>query len=118
MKLLTPVLASAILATSVAAHPGHDMHAEMAERAAFTKYSKRDLSHCAAKLKARGLEQRAIARRAATAMQARQMRNIPAGSSFTSKQTLFNLTDNRRPLPPRPRGYNSPRNIPRVLREL
>ena len=76
MHFLTPVLAASMLAGNVLAHPGEDHTHEMAERAAFTKFSKKDLSHCADKIKARGLEARALARRAATAEKARQKRGL------------------------------------------
>ena len=84
MQLITPLVAAAILASNAVAHPGHDHRAEMAERRAFLETSKRDLSHCAAKMKARGLDQQAVARRAAMAKDARKKRNIIEGvKSFT-----------------------------------
>lgn len=76
---------SAILATSVIAHPGHDVRQEIAERASFISQLKtRDLSHCSAKLKARGLEQAAVARRSAIAKSERKKRGISSGK--------FNIT--------------------------
>lgn len=72
----TLVVASAFVATSVLAHPGHDTRHEIEERAAFMKNSKRDLSHCAAKMKARGLEARAVQRRAAVAKSTREKRGL------------------------------------------
>jgi len=81
MKLITSLIAAAFLANNVIAHPGHDIRAEMAERAAFMQTSKRDLSHCAAKLKARGMDSRSIARRASMAKAARKKRSIPASKS-------------------------------------
>ena len=54
------------LASIVSAHPGHDVKAEAAERAAFLKtvpVQSRSLAGCASKLKARGLENRNVARR-------------------------------------------------------
>jgi hypothetical protein len=53
----------------------------MVERAAFMQTSKRDLSHCAAKMKARGMDTRSIARRASMAKTARKKRSIPASKS-------------------------------------
>lgn len=79
MQLITPLIAAAILASNALAHPGHDIRAEMAERAAFMQTSKRDLSHCAAKMKARGMDKRSVARRAAVAKDARKKRTIAAG---------------------------------------
>ncbi|KAI0977588.1 aromatic compound dioxygenase [Xylaria arbuscula] len=62
---------STILATSavlVAAHPGVDHTNEILQRREFLSNVKRsDLSHCSAKLKARGVEDRAIKRRQAIA---------------------------------------------------
>jgi hypothetical protein len=79
MQLITSLVVAAILVTNVAAHPGHDIRAEMAERAAFMQTSRRDLSHCASKMKARGLDKLNVARRAAVAKQARKKRGIATG---------------------------------------
>jgi hypothetical protein len=80
MQFIASVLAaSALLSSSVVAHPGQsalEMRAEQAERAAFLQHSKKDLSHCAAKMKARGLENKSIARRQAMAKNARKKRDI------------------------------------------
>ena len=85
MKLIAPLATAAILASNVIAHPGQsslELRQEIAERAEFMKHSKKDLSHCAAKMKARGLEQRAIARRTAMAKDARKKRSIAACKMF------------------------------------
>lgn len=66
----------ASLFSFTAAHPGHDISAEIAERSAFLKHNKRDLSHCAAKLKARGLEDKALERRQAAIDEARIKRDL------------------------------------------
>ncbi|RWA08101.1 hypothetical protein EKO27_g7016 [Xylaria grammica] len=64
MRFSTVLAASA--AALVTAHPGHDHTGEMLQRRDFISNVKRsDLSHCAAKLKARGVEQRATMRRRA-----------------------------------------------------
>jgi len=87
MQLITPlIIAAAVLASNVVAHPGHDIRAEMAERAAFMQTSKRDLSHCAAKMKARGMDKRSVARRAAIAKQERKKRSIAASKLTTLAQ--------------------------------
>lgn len=71
---------AAILAGFAMAHPGHDVKQEIAERASFMSQLKtRDLSHCSAKLKARGLEQAAVARRSAIAKSERKKRGISSG---------------------------------------
>jgi hypothetical protein len=89
MQLITPLVAIALLASNVIAHPGQsalELRQEIAERADFMKHSKKDLSHCAAKMKARGLEQRAIARRTAIAKDARRKRSIAASKRFSSPE--------------------------------
>lgn len=60
---LPTIIAGALAAAAVVAHPGHDHEAEQLARREALKFSKRDLSHCAAKIKARGLEARSIKRR-------------------------------------------------------
>jgi hypothetical protein len=78
MHLITPLVAAALIASNAVAHPGHDMRTEIAERAAFMQTSKRDLSHCAAKMKIRGIEHGNVARRTALAKNARKKRSIAA----------------------------------------
>ncbi|OBT54278.1 hypothetical protein VE04_05729 [Pseudogymnoascus sp. 24MN13] len=78
----TLVVASAFGASGVLAHAGHDTRHEIEERAAFMKNSKRDLSHCAAKMKARGLEARAIQRRAAIAKSTREKRGLSTSAPY------------------------------------
>lgn len=63
------VFLSALLVGESMAHPGMSMaelKKEIAERSAYLKTAKRDLSHCSSKLQSRGLEQRGLDRRAAT----------------------------------------------------
>lgn len=67
---------SAFLATLAAAHPGADVQAEAEAIRSFASNNKRnDLSHCTAKLKARGHDQRAIERRKVT-VQAHAKRDL------------------------------------------
>ena len=73
---LASLVAGAIAASTVAAHPGHDHHQELAQRTAFLQHSKKDLSHCAEKMRARGLEKRATERRAAMVTGLRKRGNI------------------------------------------
>lgn len=80
---------SASLAGLTTAHPGHDLSAEIAERSAFLKNNKRDLSHCAEKLKARGVEEKALKRRQASIDQARVKRSL-----HPSKLVLFRADNN------------------------
>lgn len=98
----TVAVASAVLASSVLAHPGHDHSKEMAERAAFMKTSKRDLSHCAPQMKARGIEARNVKRRAALAKNLRKKRNLST-SEYIITSLFALLTLVRRSLPQRQR---------------
>lgn len=95
MQFLTPLALAAILASSVSSHPGHDVSHEIEARAAFMKTSKRDLSHCAAKLKARGLDHSSVQRRAAVAKAARKKRNLAIDTPFLKvrdEATVLNTT--------------------------
>ncbi|KAK3320781.1 Intradiol ring-cleavage dioxygenase [Cercophora scortea] len=86
----TSVLASALAATLVAGHPGHDHAAEALERRQIMSMMERkDLSHCAAKIKARGLEARSIARRNAAASKLLKRGNLLNGRDLP---TLLNTT--------------------------
>jgi hypothetical protein len=62
----------AVLSGLATAHPGHDLTQEIAERRDFLSSVKRaDLSHCADKLAARGVDKRNVARRQAYIEKAR-----------------------------------------------
>jgi len=74
-SILAAVTAT-LLGSSVLAHPGHDIREELAERAEFLKHSKKDLSHCAASLKRRGIEARNVARRSAAVKNLRKKRSL------------------------------------------
>ena len=77
MRLSKVIVGAFAAAVSVSAHPGHDHTAEMAERAAaLSQFARRDLSHCAEKIKARGLEARAVARRSEMISKLRKKRGI------------------------------------------
>lgn len=68
---------SAALMCLVQAHPGHDLSDEILERRNFVNSVRRnDLSHCADKLRARGVEDRGIARRSAAIKQARSFKGL------------------------------------------
>jgi protocatechuate 3,4-dioxygenase beta subunit len=92
MQFITPLIIATILASNVIAHPGHDVRTEIAERASFMQTSKRDLSHCAAKMKARGMDKRSVARRASMAKAARKKRSIASSKEQYCTQRLA-LTD-------------------------
>ena len=71
------VAASILLGSLVMAHPGEDDHSqEISKRKAYLSdpNTKRDLSHCSSKLKARGYEDRMNKRRLAVLNAARKKR--------------------------------------------
>ncbi|KAM0327514.1 hypothetical protein ACHAQA_005804 [Verticillium albo-atrum] len=73
MRLTSVASGLALLSIQAAAHPGHDISEEIAERRAYLGNIERaSLSHCAAKLRARGVDQRNIRRRAAMLKDARE----------------------------------------------
>lgn len=91
MQLITSLVAASALVSNVIAHPGQsmsEMRAEMAERAAFMATSKRDLSHCAAKMKARGMDKSSISRRSATVKDARKKRSIAPSKTSHSLSVI------------------------------
>lgn len=84
MQFSTTVLA-ALLASLTAAHPGHSTAPEIAARREYMAHAKvRDLSHCSAKLKARGVEARNQARREQAAEAARAKRGLKSKRTFES----------------------------------
>jgi hypothetical protein len=58
------IFAGAIAANVVSAHGNHDLNQELAVRQAMLQHTSRSVGHCAAKMKTRGLEARAVERRA------------------------------------------------------
>ncbi|KAI5918084.1 aromatic compound dioxygenase [Camillea tinctor] len=91
--LLTVVSGLALLSSSVVAHPGHDLTQEIAERREFLNSVKRtDLSHCADKLKARGVTKRNVARRSAMLEKARAKRGLKKRDLDTVLATSHNAT--------------------------
>jgi hypothetical protein len=84
----------AFSASLVAAHPGEDLNAEIAERRAFLEsLEHRNLDHCAEKLKARGIESRNIRRRSERVRQAREKRSIAKRDLDDVLNTDHNSTD-------------------------
>ncbi|KAI0154570.1 aromatic compound dioxygenase [Xylariaceae sp. FL1272] len=89
----TVVSGLTLLAGTAIAHPGHDVTQEIKERRAFLDSVKRsDLSHCAAKLKARGVQKRNVARRAAMVEKARARRGLTKRDLDTVLATDHNAT--------------------------
>jgi sulfur relay (sulfurtransferase) complex TusBCD TusD component (DsrE family) len=60
---VSSLLASAMVAGLALAHPGHDHTKEMADRREYLATRETDLSHCADKVRERGLQKRAVERR-------------------------------------------------------
>lgn len=81
MHLLTLITLSATLSGLSLAHPGHDVAREVQEREAALAGLPRDLSHCAEKMKARGITAESAARRAKTAREARKARGLDTSES-------------------------------------
>lgn len=84
---LSAAMAAFCLAGSTVAHPGEvhepaQVRRELAERSVVAGHYTRGISKCADSLKARGLKERAIARRSAKAAELRVKRGIVE----TSKQ--------------------------------
>ncbi|KAK1774017.1 Intradiol ring-cleavage dioxygenase [Copromyces sp. CBS 386.78] len=90
---LSSLLLGAIAATAVSAHPGHDIRAEHAERQAILDLVGRsDYGRCADKLKARGAEARAVARREELAKKIMKKRNLEARSIYARGTHQSNST--------------------------
>ncbi|KAL4898711.1 extracellular dioxygenase [Aspergillus ambiguus] len=86
------------LAGVASAHPGHDIKAEAAERAAFLKRAplhSRSLNQCADKLRARGHEKRNVARRAQIVDDLRRSKGLQSRAPFLKARdvdTVLNTT--------------------------
>ena len=73
------IVTAGLLASFALAHPGHDVAHEAAERAAGMKHTQKNLDHCSAKMKVRGVEQRTVNRRAALLKSEREKRGLVVG---------------------------------------
>lgn len=79
MRLSIIAASLAGLASIVAAHPGHDVRAEAAERAAYIESAplhKRSLSHCQSNLRRRGMTNANAVRRQNAVRQLREARGL------------------------------------------
>jgi hypothetical protein len=85
-------ITGAVVPTLVLAHGGHDLEKEISRRVEFLKHARGDVSHCAAKMKERGLEDRAIRRRAKTAEALRRKRRIESRDLASVLATDHNQT--------------------------
>ncbi|KAM7194154.1 Intradiol ring-cleavage dioxygenase [Naviculisporaceae sp. PSN 640] len=79
-------LSTALLAGLALAHPGHDHTQELRERAEFLSNNKNDLSHCAGKMKARGLHAANIKRRSAFGGGLLKKRGLEGRQTFTPRE--------------------------------
>lgn len=94
MRFTQTVVSGLTLLSTSFAHPGHDLTAEILERREFLDSVKRtDLSHCADKLKARGVHQRNVARRHEALQKARAKRGLTKRDIDTVLATSHNATD-------------------------
>ncbi|KAF2473737.1 extracellular dioxygenase-like protein [Lindgomyces ingoldianus] len=88
------VLAALLLNSSVFAHPGHDVSGEVAQRATYISTAeKRSLSHCSAKLKERGFQDRSIARRHELVQALRKKRSLEVRDFRTALNTSHHSTE-------------------------
>lgn len=99
MVHLAPALLAGLvgLAGLTAAHPGHDVKAEAAERASFLKRAPahhRSLKHCAQKLRSRGYEARNVARRELTVERLRRRKGLQS-RKLCSFPVAFILVDSQ-----------------------
>ncbi|KAF9887934.1 hypothetical protein FE257_009456 [Aspergillus nanangensis] len=98
MVHLTSTLVAGLagLASVASAHPGHDVKAEAAERAAFLKRAAphaRSLNQCADVLRARGLEKQNVARRVQTVEALRRRKGLETRSAFLKARDLDTVLD-------------------------
>ncbi|CAN8106041.1 unnamed protein product [Discula destructiva] len=77
MRFSSAIANLAFVVGLVAAHPGHDHEKEQAIRRDLLQHSRKDLSHCAAKIKARGIEARNVKRREQLAHSLAKKRGLP-----------------------------------------
>lgn len=92
-KMHFPAVLVATFASLAAAHPGHDHSAEVVERREFIQnVARSDLGHCAEKLKARGVEARAVQRRKAIA-DAKAKRGITARDVSDKNKSHLSTAD-------------------------
>lgn len=93
MVQLKTILGLTALLGAVSAHPGHDVKAEALERREYydsVPVHKRSLGQCAAKLKARGVAQKAHARREALLNKKRGLDTV--GKSANNPPILSSIT--------------------------
>jgi hypothetical protein len=90
MRLSSLAAAALLSSMFVHGHLGHDIKREIEDRGAkLQQISRRDLSHCSAKLKARGFEQRIIERRSEILRSEREKRGLPTGTIPHPKEYYF-----------------------------
>lgn len=88
------VLLLAVASGVALAHTGQELEEELAKRQEFLLETRGNIAHCASKVKARGIEDRAIARRAGTVQALQQKRGIISRRDLgTVLATDHNATD-------------------------
>ncbi|PQE33172.1 extracellular dioxygenase protein [Rutstroemia sp. NJR-2017a WRK4] len=92
LRLVVPAVLSSALVT---AHPGHDIKREIEELEKAHEYTRRDISHCYSKLKARGIHQQTANRRAEILKAEREKRGITAEPSQLKLRELPQILDAR-----------------------
>lgn len=89
--LFTKIIAGSLAVSLASAHPGHDHSKEMVARREFIgRLPHRDLSHCATKIKERGLEAYNIQRRSDIAKNAMKKRGLEGNWLFFGLQSWAN----------------------------
>ncbi|KAI4599140.1 hypothetical protein KJ359_002098 [Pestalotiopsis sp. 9143b] len=88
------VLLLAVASGVALAHTGQELEEELAKRQEFLLETRGNIAHCASKVKARGIEDRAIARRTATVQALQQKRGVVSRRDLgTVLATDHNATD-------------------------
>ena len=75
------ILSTALMAALATAHPGHDHTKELNSRLEFLANNKNDLSHCAEKMRARGLDANNARRRTQLAERLLKKRGLESEES-------------------------------------
>jgi hypothetical protein len=94
MRLATLVCLAAVLSGLGIVHPGHDVEREMQETEAALKGLPRDLSHCAEKVKVRGITAEGAARRTRITREARKALGLDTGKSCQSFASITTTNTN------------------------
>lgn len=86
LRLAVPAVLSWVLVT---AHPGHDIKQEIEDLEKAHEYTRRDISHCYSKLRARGIHEQTANRRVEILKTEREKRGIIAGMRFLNSMVTI-----------------------------